>query len=122
MWALPELVLLLLCLLGLVFGGWQKIPVSTYQYNFVAAAWGGTASVGVIVGTRDDSGVILYTSNGGSTWTSVTWTSVTWTSVTSTTFPPMTSVAYLSYSGTDYFVALGYDSDSGYATSFVSTD
>ena len=111
-WTLPLLVLLLLCLLGLVAGGWQKIPVSPYQYNFVAAAWGGTASVGVIVGTRDDSGVILYTSNGGSTWTSVT----------STTFPPMTSVAYLSYSGTDYFVALGYDSDSGYATSFVSTD
>ena len=67
--------------------------------------------MGVIVGTRDDSGVILYTSNGGSTWTSVT-----------STFPPMTSVAYLFYSGTDYFVALGYDSDSGYATSFVSTN
>jgi len=34
----------------------------------------------------------------------------------------MTSVAYLSYSGTGYYVALGYDSDSGYATSFVCTD
>jgi hypothetical protein len=82
MWEPIRLVLLLFCLSRLFRGGWQKIPVSAYQYNFVAAAWGGTASEGVIVGTRDDSGVILYTADAGSTWTTVT----------SPSFPPMTSV------------------------------
>ena len=100
-WALP------------VDSGWTAVTVSNVaSYYFVSAAWKDYL-IAVAVGDSGSAGCILRTTDSGSSWVAASSPS---------TFPRLSDVAYLLSGGTAYFVAVGFDTTTGYATSFTSTD
>ena len=107
--------LLALCALWVlpVDSGWTAVTVDyVASYNFVSAAWKDYL-VAVAVGDSGSAGCISRTSNSGSSWVAASSPS---------TFPRLSDVAYLLSGSTAYFVAVGFDTNTGYATSFTSTD
>ena len=109
-WAL--LVLFLFLWLPPTSSVWNSVSISAYDVTWDGACWVSSTRA-ILVGARDSTGAIMTTSDAGNTWSLYT----------ASTLPPLSDVScYTAATGTQTVLAVGYDSDAGYAAAFVSSD
>jgi len=91
---------------------WNSVSISAYDVTWDGACWASRTRA-IMVGARDSTGAIMTTSDAGNTWSLYT----------ASTLPPLSEVScYTAASGTQTVLAVGYDSDAGYAAAYVSSN